>query len=337
MNGTLLELAGLSKRFPVRRGVLRREVASVAAVDDVDLSLQAGECFALVGESGSGKTTLARMVMRLLPPTSGAIRFAGEDLLALRGRDLRRRRRDVQMVFQDPFGSLDPRLRVGTLVAEPLAVHGIGSPAERRRRVVELLQLVGLPEEAVGRYPHEFSGGQRQRLGIARALATAPRLLVADEPVSALDVSVRAPVLNLLSDLQRRLGLTLLLIAHDLALVEQIADRVGVLYMGRLVEVAPSRDLFAAPQHPYTASLLAAVPVADPSRRGRRGRLPGEIGSAVEPPSGCAFHPRCPAARDRCHRERPLLAPLGPGRAAACFYPGETTVPTPGGPGTFPP
>ncbi len=337
MSETLLELAGLTKRFPVRRGLLRREIASVTAVDGVDLTLARGECFALVGESGSGKTTLARMVMRLLPPTQGAIRFAGEDLLALTGKGLRRRRRDLQMVFQDPFGSLDPRLRVGSIVSEPLVVHAIGSPEERRRRVGELLELVGLPADAAARYPHEFSGGQRQRLGIARALATGPRLLVADEPVSALDVSVRAQVLNLLAELQRRLGLTLLLIAHDLALVEQIADRVGVMYMGRLVEVAPSRALFSAPQHPYTASLLASVPIADPRKRGRGARLRGEIGSLLAPPSGCAFHPRCPIARDQCHRQRPPLAPLAPDRAAACFYPGEVGPSPTRGPGTFAP
>jgi ABC-type glutathione transport system ATPase component len=274
----LLELAGLAKRFPVRRGLLRRRVGSIAAVDGVDLALEAGECFALVGESGSGKTTLARMAVRLLAPSTGAIRFEGEDLLALSGERLRRRRRDFQMVFQDPFGSLDPRQRAARILTEPLVVHGIGSRAARRQRVAELLELVGLPNDAGGRYPHEFSGGQRQRLGIARALATEPRLLVADEPVSALDVSVRAQVLNLLARLQRGLGLTLLLIAHDLALVEQLADRVGVMHRGRLVEVGPTRELFAAPRDPYTARLLAAVPVADPAKRGRAGG-PGTFAS----------------------------------------------------------
>ncbi len=321
MSGALLELEGLGKRFPVRRGLLRRQVGAVAAVDGVDLALQAGETFALVGESGSGKTTLARMVMRLLEPSAGSIRFAGDDLLALSGEALRRRRRDFQMVFQDPFGSLNPRLRIGRILAEPLEVHGLGTPEERRRRVDELLELVGLPAEAAGRYPHEFSGGQRQRIGIARALATDPRLLVADEPVSALDVSVRAQILNLLAGLQQRLGLTLLLIAHDLALVEQLADRVGVMYMGRLVEVAPARQLFAAPRHPYTASLLASVPVADPGRARRGARLRGEIGSVLSPPPGCAFHPRCPAVRERCRQERPALVPVEAEGAAACFYP----------------
>ncbi len=337
MSASLLEVSGLRKSFPVRRGLLRREVAAVLAVDDVDLTLAAGECFALVGESGSGKTTLARMVMRLLAPTAGTIRFAGEDLLALGSAGLRRRRRDFQMVFQDPFGSLDPRQRIGSLVAEPLVNHGIGSPAERRDRVGELLELVGLPAAAAERYAHEFSGGQRQRIGIARAIATGPRLLVADEPVSALDVSVRAQVLNLLAELQRRLGLTLLLIAHDLALVEQSADRVGVMYLGRLVEVAPTRALFAAPQHPYTASLLASVPIAEPRRRRRGERLRGEIGSALAPPGGCAFHPRCPIAGEQCRTDRPPLAPLAPDRAAACFFPGEFVPPPMGGPGTFDP
>jgi oligopeptide/dipeptide ABC transporter ATP-binding protein len=320
---TLLEVRGLHKHFPVRRGLLRRQVGAIRAVEDVSLVLEAGESFALVGESGSGKTTLGRCIVRLLEPTSGAVLFRGVDLAALPERQLRRRRRDFQIVFQDPYGSLDPRLRVRRILAEPLEVHGLGDRAGRRRRVLELLDLVGLPAAAAERYPHEFSGGQRQRIGIARALATEPALLVADEPVSALDVSVRAQILNLLASLQQRLGLTLLLIAHDLALVEQIADRVGVLYLGRLVEVGPTARVFAAPQHPYTARLLASVPVADPSRRAPRPVLPGEVASALAPPPGCAFHPRCPVARERCSRETPILAAVGSRHEAACFYPGE--------------
>jgi len=323
----LLEVRGLTKHFPVRRGVLRRQVGAVRAVDGVDLSLEAGESFALVGESGSGKTTLGRCIVRLLEPTSGSVLFAGVDLARLPERELRRRRRDFQIVFQDPYGSLDPRMRVGRILSEPLEVHGLGDRAGRRRRVLELLELVGLPASAAHRYPHEFSGGQRQRIGIARALATGPRLLVADEPVSALDVSVRAQILNLLARLQARLGLTLLLVAHDLALVEQIADRVGVLYLGRLVEVGPTERIFADPQHPYTARLLASVPVADPSRRGPRPVLPGEVASALEPPAGCAFHPRCPVARERCRAERPDLVAVGSGHQAACYYPGEVAGP----------
>ncbi|MEZ5331277.1 MAG: ATP-binding cassette domain-containing protein [Thermoanaerobaculia bacterium] len=276
-----------------------------------------------MGESGSGKTTIGRCIVRLLEPSSGAVLFDGVDLAALSAHELRRRRRDFQLVFQDPYGSLDPRMRVRSILAEPLEVHGLGDRAWRRRRVDELLDLVGLPASAAQRYPHEFSGGQRQRIGIARALATEPRLLVADEPVSALDVSVRAQILNLLARLQEKLGLTLLLIAHDLALVEQIADRVGVLYLGRLVEVGPTASLFADPQHPYTAGLLASVPVADPTRGGAHPVLAGEVASALSPPAGCAFHPRCPVARPRCAEQTPALDAVGSDRRAACFYPGE--------------
>jgi oligopeptide/dipeptide ABC transporter ATP-binding protein len=334
--GALLSVAGLRKEYPVRRGLLQRRRGTVRALDGVDLAVGHGECVALVGESGSGKTTLGRCALRLIEPTAGAVRFDGEDLLALRGAALRRRRRRFQMVFQDPWGSLDPRQRVGSIVTEPLGLHA-DSPkrldrAGRAARGAELLATVGLAPELWDRFPHELSGGQRQRVGIARALAPEPDLLVADEPVSSLDVAVRAQVLDLLARLRQRLGVAMLLIAHDLAAVEQLADRVAVMYLGRIVELGPARELLARPRHPYTVSLLSAVPVADPHRRHQRqGRLvlPGEPPSPMAPPAGCPFHPRCPSARPRCAAERPELAPpaaAGGGEwapAVACFYPGE--------------
>jgi len=322
-SGSLMEVRGLVKRFPVRRGLLQRVKGEVRAVDGVDFDLRNGECFALVGESGSGKTTLGRCLVRLLDPDAGEIRFQGEDLLALSGSDLRRRRRRFQMVFQDPYGSLDPRMRVGRILAEPLAVHGVVPKAERPARVAQLLEQVGLSPDAARRFPHAFSGGQRQRIGIARALATGPDLLVADEPVSALDVSVQAQIINLLARLQEELGLTLVFIAHDLAVVEHISHRVAVMYLGRIVELADREVLFPSPRHPYTVSLLSAVPVPEVGRRKDRVLLPGELPSPVEPPGGCPFHPRCPIARPRCAREVPELEPVGDGALAACFYPGE--------------
>ncbi len=319
----LLEVESLTKHFPVRRGPLRRATGWVRAVDGVDLALHEGECFALVGESGSGKTTLGRAVIRLIEPTSGRLRFRGEDLLALSPRELRRRRRGFQFIFQDPYGSLNPRMRIGRILSEPLEVHDVVPRRRRPERVAELLELVGLAADDAARYPHEFSGGQRQRIGIARAIASEPDLIIADEPVSALDVSVRAQIINLLADLQKRLGLTLLLIAHDLAVVEQISDRVGVLYLGRLVEIGPTREIFARPRHPYTVSLLSAVPVAIPGGSRRRIVLPGEPPSPVSPPSGCRFHPRCPIAGERCATEEPTLDAQGEGHRAACHFAGE--------------
>ncbi len=315
--GPLLSARELTKTFPTRRG-------RVSAVAAVDLEIRRGECLALVGESGSGKTTLGRCLVRLIEPDSGRVLFDGEDLLALGTKELRTQRRRFQMVFQDPYGSLDPRQRVGSIVAEPLAIHDRVPRAGRAARVEELLTTVGLDPALAGRYPHQLSGGQRQRVGIARALAVEPELLVADEPVSALDVSVRAQVLDLLAGLRRRLGLAMLFISHDLAAVAQLADRVAVLYLGRLVELAPSAELFRRPLHPYTFSLLSAVPAPVPRRRRDRIVLRGELPSPFEPPSGCPFHPRCPIARPHCAVEVPELAAAGPeSHPAACFYPGE--------------
>ena len=322
----ILEVEGLCKEFPVRRGLLLRRQGAVRAVDRVSLRLEEGECFALVGESGSGKTTLARSIIRLLEPSAGRVRFRGQDLLELSPGDLRRRRREFQMIFQDPYGSLNPRMTVRKILAEPIEVHRLLPRAEMGARLRELLALVGLAEDALNRYPHEFSGGQRQRIGIARALATEPSLILADEPVSALDVSVRAQIINLLVDLQRRLGLTLLFIAHDLAVVEQIADRVGVMYLGRLVEVGRTDELFARPRHPYTVSLLSAVPVPDPVSGRERILLPGEPPSPIDPPAGCAFHPRCPIARESCSVDEPALEDRA-GWPVACHYPDEMSAP----------
>jgi oligopeptide transport system ATP-binding protein len=319
----LVKVEGLRKEFPVRRGLLQREQGSVVAVDDVDLAIRESECLGLVGESGSGKSTLGRCILRLIDVTSGSIYFRGENLVSLRGEELRRRRREFQMIFQDPYGSLNPRMRVGQIIREPLEVHDVVPAAERNRRVLELLDLVGLPEDAAQRYPHEFSGGQRQRVGVARALAPEPQFIVADEPVSALDVSVRAQIINLLMDLRQRLGLSLLFIAHDLAVVEQIADRVAVMYLGRVIELSDTGDLFARPQHPYSVSLLSAVPEPDPHRTGGRIVLPGEVPSPMNPPKGCAFHPRCPIAEERCRNEEPQLSRLDSGQSVACHFPGK--------------
>jgi oligopeptide/dipeptide ABC transporter ATP-binding protein len=285
----------------------------------VSLSVAAGETLALVGESGSGKTTTGRCILRLVEPTSGAIRFDGIDLLALGPRDMRRMRRNIQVIFQDPFGSLNPRMRAGAIVREPLTIHRIGGGrAERDAMVAALFARVGLDEAALRRYPHEFSGGQRQRIGVARALALRPRLIVADEPVSALDVSVQAQVINLLIDLQEEYGVAYLFIAHDLALVERIADRVAVMYLGRVVESAATGEMFRNPVHPYTRALLQAIPVPDPDRAGERPMVGGEAHATAALPPGCRFHPRCPVAIDECRRVDPPLLEVGPGHRAAC-------------------
>ncbi len=306
----LLEVAGLVKHFPLKGG--RR----VQAVNGVDFTLAAGETLGIVGESGCGKSTLGRLVLRLIEADAGSLAFEGEDLRSLGPAALRARRRSLQIVFQDPYASLDPRQSVGRILAEPLAVHRQGDRAARRRRVAELLDLVGLPAAAARRYPHEFSGGQRQRIGIARALALSPRLVVADEPVSALDVSVQSQVLNLLLDLKRAMGLSYLFISHDLAVVEHVSDRVAVMYLGRFVELAGARELYRAPKHPYTQALIGAIPEPEVERRRPAVVLSGEPPDPENPPAGCAFHPRCPLAVERCRVERPSLRDLGaPGRA----------------------
>ena len=326
----LVEAVALSKVFSVgsRLSGGRR---ALHAVDDVSLRVQRGETLGLVGESGCGKSTLGRLLLRLIEPTSGAIRFDGDDITKRSQRALRKLRPRMQMVFQDPYGSLNPRRRVGDLIAEPMRVHPEASIAPKDEagiaaRLAELVDLVGLKREHLQRYPHEFSGGQRQRIGIARALALDPALVVADEPVSALDVSVQAQVVNLLMDLQERLGLTYIFIAHDLSVVRQIATRTAVMYLGSIVESGPTSEIFQAPAHHYTAALLAAVPklsAADGSG-GPRVLLRGEVPSPISPPPGCRFHPRCPAAQTRCKTERPLLGPIGNDRVVACHFPGGT-------------
>jgi|HubBroStandDraft_1064217.scaffolds.fasta_scaffold00104_4 oligopeptide transport system ATP-binding protein len=309
----LLEARGLVKHFGTGRGN-----APIRAVDGVDLTIAAGETLALVGESGSGKSTTGRLLLRLIEPTAGSVRLHGRDILELGSRALRAVRREMQIVFQDPYGSLNPRMSVGAMLAEPLRLHGLARGAAVKPRVEALLEQVGLRPEHAQRYPHEFSGGQRQRIGIARALAVEPRVIVCDEPVSALDVSIQAQIVNLLQALQRRRGLAYLFIAHDLAVVRHIADRVAVMYLGRIVETAPVDRIFTAPRHPYTRALLSAVPVPDPSARPARTMLAGEPPSPIDLPGGCRFHPRCRHAEDRCRSEDPALIDDEDGHAAAC-------------------
>ncbi len=300
----ILEVRDLVKHFPIKGG-------RIHAVNGVSFSQARGETIGIVGESGCGKSTLARTVLRLTEPTSGRLRFDGEDLLLLPPRALRRRRRDMQIIFQDPYASLDPRVRIGASIEEPLLVHRFGTRAERARRVAELLELVGLGAEAAARYPHEFSGGQRQRIGIARAIAAGPKLVIADEPVSALDVSIRSQILNLLVELRDRLALSLLFISHDLAVIRYISERVAVMYLGQLVEVGSAATIYEEPAHPYTQALLSAIPQPDPDRRRQRIVLPGDVPSPEHPPAGCPFHPRCPQAMARCRSEVPLERNLG--------------------------
>ena len=321
MAENLVEIRDLVKEFPVKGGVLQRQIATVNAVAGVDLDIRKGETIGLVGESGCGKTTLGRMLVRLLEPTSGTIRFDGEDITHVKGQKLKRFRRRMQIIFQDPYGSLDPRTQVGDSIAEGLRLHGVSDRDERRARVREMLELVGLKGDHAGRYPHEFSGGQRQRIGIARALILKPDLVVADEPVSALDVSVQAQVLNLLKELQSELDLTLLFVAHNLGVVEHISDRVAVMYLGRVVEMNDRDSLYRKPLHPYTEALLSAIPIPDPDRPRNRQILGGEIPSPLNPPIGCHFHPRCPIAVDGlCNVEVPALlrAEEDDDRMAAC-------------------
>lgn len=314
----LVEARGLTKHYPVGGSFLAREKLVVRALDGVDLDIRPGETLGVVGESGCGKSTLGRCLIRLIEPTAGEVRFDGRDVLALRSAELRRMRRSMQIIFQDPYASLNPRMRVGQIVAEGIEVHGLAYGAEKRRRVEELLRQVGLGPEHVDRYPHEFSGGQRQRIGIARALAVGPRFLVADEPVSALDLSIQAQVLNLLMDLQEQMGLSYLFISHDLRVVEHISHRVAVMYLGRIVERAPRALLYATPRHPYTRALLAAVPVPDPRHRPTRTPLQGDVPSPLRPPSGCPFHPRCPYTEPRCRTDVPALVEGAGGHAVAC-------------------
>ena len=316
----LLEVRNLRKYFPIRRGVLSRATDYVKAVDDVSFSIDRGETFGLVGESGCGKTTTGRAVLRLIEPDAGEIQFDGADLRALGPRALRRRRRDMQIIFQDPYASLNPRMPVRSIVGEPFAIHGTATGSEREQRVVELLETVGLDREAGTRYPHEFSGGQRQRIGIARALAMKPKLIVADEPVSALDVSIQAQIINLLADLQKQFGLSYLFISHGIPVIEHISSRIGVMYLGKLVEVGTSAQICVEPRHPYTKALLSAVPIPEPGRKREHIVLRGDVPSPINPPSGCRFHTRCPIVEDRCRTEEPPLRRLSDGRLGACHF-----------------
>jgi len=316
----LLVVEDLKTYFPIRSGLLQRVVANVKAVDGVSFAIREGETFGLVGESGCGKTTVGRTILRLQPATAGSVFFDGEDVFAKRGGDLKALRRNMQIVFQDPYSSLDPRVPVGETIAEGLEIHGLRNRRERQEIVLEMLNKVGLNPYHANRYPHEFSGGQRQRIGIARALALRPKFIICDEPVSALDVSIQSQILNLLRELSHEFGLTYLFIAHNLSVVEHISDRVGVMYLGALVEVTGRQELYHNPLHPYTQALLSAIPIAKPGRKRQRIMLRGEIPSPINPPSGCRFHTRCPFAADICKQEVPPLEQKAPGHWAACHF-----------------
>ncbi|MGE7843358.1 ABC transporter ATP-binding protein [Lysinibacillus sp. NPDC093712] len=318
MSKVLLKVDGLKKYFPIRKGFLNTQVGDVKAVDDVSFEVFEGETLGIVGESGCGKSTTGRLLMRLLEPTAGNIEFGGKMISTLSNNEMRKARRDIQMIFQDPYASLNPRHTIGKILEEPLIVHGMGNSKERKKKVIELLEIVGLNEYHVKRYPHQFSGGQRQRIGIARALMTNPRLIIADEPVSALDVSIQAQVLNLMQTLQRELKLTYIFISHDLGVVRHISNRVGVMYLGKLVELTDSENLYAEPLHPYTQALLSSVPVPDPTFEREQLIISGDIPSASNPPSGCAFHTRCPFKKEQCSSVVPKLQEVKPGHYVAC-------------------
>ena len=318
MTDILLEVKGLKKYFPITGGVFGKKVGEVKAVDDISFFVKKGETLGIVGESGCGKSTTGRMLMRLIEPSEGQVLFEGKELTRLNEAEMRRMRKDMQMVFQDPFASLNPRHKIEKILEEPLIVHGVKSKDERKRRVKEMLEIVGLSSYHAKRYPHQFSGGQRQRVGIARALMTRPKLIIADEPVSALDVSIQSQVLNLLGDLQNEFQLTYIFIAHDLGVVKYISDRVGVMYLGRLVEITTAKQLYEKPLHPYTQALLNAVPVPDPDLKKEKALLTGDIPSPANPPKGCAFHTRCKACMDICKTDRPMLKEIEHGHFAAC-------------------
>ncbi|MGM0602934.1 MAG: ABC transporter ATP-binding protein [Bacillota bacterium] len=315
----LLEVNNLKKYFPVKAGIFKKTVAHVKAVDDISFFVNEGETLGLVGESGCGKSTTGRTILRLLEATAGEVIFEGKDVLSLNKEDLRNIRRDMQIIFQDPYASLNPRMTVADIVGEPIDIHNLAkNKKDRNEKVKDILERVGLGSEYMRRYPHEFSGGQRQRIGVARALAVDPKLIIADEPVSALDVSIQAQVINLLQDLQKEFGLTYLFIAHDLSVVKHISDRIAVMYLGKIVEMADKNELFNDPMHPYTQSLLSAIPEADPTKKKDRIILEGDVPSPVDPPSGCRFHPRCPKAFDKCSVEEPVFKDYGDNHFAAC-------------------
>jgi oligopeptide transport system ATP-binding protein len=318
MQETLLEVKNLKKYFPIKKGIISRVVANVKAVDGVDFTVKKGETLGLVGESGCGKSTTGRVILKLLEPTEGEVRFEGKDVAKLNKHEMRELRREMQIIFQDPYASLNPRMTVGDIIGEAYDIHGLLKGREREEKVLELLDVVGLRSQHIRRYPHEFSGGQRQRIGIARALAVNPKLIICDEPVSALDVSIQAQVINLMQDLQKQFGLTYIFIAHDLSVVKHISDRVAVMYLGKIVELADKNVLYNSPQHPYTQALLSAIPVPDPEYKRERILLEGDVPSPVNPPSGCRFHTRCREAQPICKEVVPEFKDLGGGHFCAC-------------------